>query len=185
MWNSTQTCRIPHKNHTYSHIKTRIVIKLRRCKILRACQALWSINWPRDEMDNISQTTFSNVIPPMIKVSMKLVPNGSICNIDLDNGLVPTRRQTSIWTTDGYITDVYLRHSASKSLQYLPLASIESSPQWYVNDICFYVQMSECTELWNAYTVLKLTILLESAVSKHIPNNSWSLEVRSTLLSRS
>ena len=33
----------------------------------------------------------------------------------LDNGLAPTRRQAIIWTNDSYITDAYMRHSASMS----------------------------------------------------------------------
>ena len=39
----------------------------------------------------------------------------TIPSIGSDNGLVPTRRQAIIWTYDGYITDAYMRHSASMS----------------------------------------------------------------------
>ena len=35
--------------------------------------------------------------------------------IGLDNGLAPSRRQAIIWTNDGYITDAYMRRSASMS----------------------------------------------------------------------
>ena len=34
-------------------------------------------------------------------------------NIGSDNGLVPIRRQAIIWTHDGYITNAYMRPSAS------------------------------------------------------------------------
>ena len=34
-------------------------------------------------------------------------------NIGSDNGLAPSRWQAIIWTNDGYITDPYMRHSAS------------------------------------------------------------------------
>ena len=36
-------------------------------------------------------------------------------SIGLDNGLAPSRRQAIIWTNDGYITDAYMRRSASMS----------------------------------------------------------------------
>ena len=36
-------------------------------------------------------------------------------NIGSGNGLAPTRRQAIIWNNDGYITDAYMRHSASMS----------------------------------------------------------------------
>ena len=39
----------------------------------------------------------------------------TISIFDLDNGLAPTRRQAIIWTDDGWITDAYMRHSASMS----------------------------------------------------------------------
>ena len=32
-----------------------------------------------------------------------------------DNDLAPTRWQAIIWTNDGYLTDAYMRHSASVS----------------------------------------------------------------------
>ena len=35
--------------------------------------------------------------------------------IGSDNGLAPSRRQATIWTNDGYITDTYMRRSASMS----------------------------------------------------------------------
>ena len=35
--------------------------------------------------------------------------NQHYSNIDSDNGLVPTRRQAIIWTSDGYITNAYMR----------------------------------------------------------------------------
>ena len=36
-------------------------------------------------------------------------------SIGSDNVLVPTRRQAIIWTNDGWLTDAYMRHSASIS----------------------------------------------------------------------
>ena len=36
-------------------------------------------------------------------------------SIDSDNGLAPTSRQAIIWTNNGWITDAYMRHSASMS----------------------------------------------------------------------
>ena len=72
-------------------------------------------------MDNISQTTFSNVFASIkmfefrLNSHWKLVHSGLINMIDLDNGLAPTRRQAIIWTNDDYFADVYMRHSASMS----------------------------------------------------------------------
>ena len=36
-------------------------------------------------------------------------------SIGLDNGLAPTRQQAIIWINDDYLTDAYIRHSASTS----------------------------------------------------------------------
>ena len=72
----------------------------------------------------ISQTTQSNVfflnenVKISLKISLKLVPKGLINNhsiIGSDNGVSPTRYQAIIWTSDGYITNVYMCHSASMS----------------------------------------------------------------------
>ena len=38
-------------------------------------------HWGRDEMNNISQTTFSNIFWISIKISLKFVPYGQINNI--------------------------------------------------------------------------------------------------------
>ena len=45
-------------------------------------------------------------------MSLKFVPKGEINNIP---ALSPGRRQAIIWTNDGYITDAYMRPSASVS----------------------------------------------------------------------
>ena len=52
-----------------------------------------------------------------IKISLKFVPKGKpiTFHIGSDNGLAPTRRQGITWTNGSYITDAYLRHSASMS----------------------------------------------------------------------
>ena len=67
--------------------------------------------------DDIFKRVFLNEkiwIP--IEISRKFVPKGSIRNIPaLDNGLVPTMRRAIVWTNDGSITGVYMRHSASMS----------------------------------------------------------------------
>ena len=64
----------------------------------------------------ILQTTFSNAFSWMkICEFLKFVPMGPINSIGSENGLAPTRRQAIIWTNDGYITDAYMRHSASMS----------------------------------------------------------------------
>ena len=42
-------------------------------------------------------------------------PDQQYSSIGSDNGLAPIRRQAIIWTNDGYITDAYMRHSASMS----------------------------------------------------------------------
>ena len=47
----------------------------------------------------------------------------TIFQLGSDNGLAPTRRQAIIWTNDGYITDIYMRHSASMSYSKLHCAS--------------------------------------------------------------
>ena len=75
-------------------------------------------------MAAIFQTTFSNAfsldeevrIP--IKFLLKFVPRGSTWHYSIigsDNGLVPYRRQAIIWTNGSWITDAYMRHSASMS----------------------------------------------------------------------
>ena len=57
-------------------------------------------------MNNISETTFSNVFSSMkmfefrLKISLKFVPKGPINN-GSDNGLASTRGQDIIWTKDG------------------------------------------------------------------------------------
>ena len=52
-----------------------------------------------------------------IKLSLKLLLRAKLTNSNIgsNNGLVPTRRQTIIWTTDGYFTDTYMGHSAPMS----------------------------------------------------------------------
>ena len=51
-----------------------------------------------------------------LKISLKFVPKGQQYSIiGSDNGLAPARRQAIIWTNVGYITDGYMRHSASMS----------------------------------------------------------------------
>ena len=49
------------------------------------------------------------------KKLQKFVPKFRIhySSIGSDNGWVPTRRQTFVWTNDGSLTDAYMRHSAS------------------------------------------------------------------------
>ena len=37
----------------------------------------------------------------------------TICSIGADNGLVPIRGQTIIWTNDGKFADAYMCHTAS------------------------------------------------------------------------
>ena len=74
-------------------------------------------------MDNISQTTFSNVFSSIkvwisIKILLTFVNQGSdlqYSSLGSDDGLAPSRRQAIIWTNDGYFTDAYMRHSASMS----------------------------------------------------------------------
>ena len=49
----------------------------------------------------------------MDETSLKFVPKCQFNNsIGPDDGLVSTRRQAINWTNDGYITDVYIRHTA-------------------------------------------------------------------------
>ena len=70
-------------------------------------------------MAAIFQTTFwngfswMNIYRISIKISLKFVPRDPTNNIPADNGLAPTRRQAIIWTNDGWVTDAYMRHSAS------------------------------------------------------------------------
>ena len=64
-------------------------------------------HYPNQCWDILNLTPGTNVVE-----TLKFVPKGSINNIP-DDGLAPTRRQAIIWTDDGYITDAYMRHSAS------------------------------------------------------------------------
>ena len=64
-------------------------------------------HWGWDEIDDILQTTSLNAFP--------WTSNQQYASIVSDNGLAPTRRQAIIWTNDDYITDTYMRHSASMS----------------------------------------------------------------------
>ena len=50
-----------------------------------------------------------------IKISLKFVPKGQINSFGSDNGLALTRWQTVIGTNYCWITDAYMRHSASMS----------------------------------------------------------------------
>ena len=47
--------------------------------------------------------------------SLFLSANWQYPSIGSDNGLAPTRRKAIIRTNDGWITDAYMRHSASMS----------------------------------------------------------------------
>ena len=47
--------------------------------------------------------------------------NKNYSSIGSDNGLAPTRRQTIIWTIDGYFTVAYMRLSASMSFNWAVL----------------------------------------------------------------
>ena len=67
----------------------------------------------RDEMDNISQTTFSDVFSSM-KILLMFDPNGPINNIrsgakPLSEPMAPT----IIWTNGGWFSFACMRHSAS------------------------------------------------------------------------
>ena len=41
--------------------------------------------------------------------------NKQFSSVGSENALAPIRRQAIIWTNDGYITDAYMRPSASMS----------------------------------------------------------------------
>ena len=54
----------------------------------------------------------------MIEISLKFIlkdPMYQYSSIGSDNGLAPTRRHAIIWSNDGWITNTYMRHSASMS----------------------------------------------------------------------
>ena len=81
-------------------------------------------HWGRDEVDNISKTTLSNVFPSMnkfefrIKISLTLVPKGPICNIPVMVQIMAWRRQA----TGHYLNQwwlVYWRIYASLGLNEL------------------------------------------------------------------
>ena len=66
--------------------------------------------------DNILKCIFLNEnVWILIEISSKFGSNWSNSSIGLDNGLALSRRQAIIWNNDGYITDAYVRHSASLS----------------------------------------------------------------------
>ena len=81
-------------------------------------------HWGRDKMAGILQMTLSNAFSWMEILNFdwnftEVCSQGSnylYSNIGSDNGLAPTRRQAIIWNNDTYITDAYMRHSASISL---------------------------------------------------------------------
>ena len=70
--------------------------------------------------DNIFKCIFLNENSwILIKISLKFVPKGFILQYSIigsDNGLAPSRWQAIIWTNNGSITNAYMRHSASMSL---------------------------------------------------------------------
>ena len=76
-------------------------------------------HWGRPKMAAISQTTFSwmKMFEFGLKFHWSLFLRVELTNssIGSDNGLVPSRQQTIIWTNDGQFTDAYMCHSASMS----------------------------------------------------------------------
>ena len=66
-------------------------------------------HWDGDEMDNISQTTFSNIFSSMKMLEFRLKFHWSLflgfnqqySSIGLDNGLALSRQQALIWISDG------------------------------------------------------------------------------------
>ena len=52
-----------------------------------------------------------------INISLKVVTKGPNWNIPALVQIMASRRPGIFWTSDGYFTDAYMRHSASMSLQ--------------------------------------------------------------------
>ena len=70
------------------------------------------------------------------EISLKFVPKGpnwQYSSIGLDNGLAPSRRQAIIWTNDVYISDAYMRHSASMSSDH---GTYETSAWMVISGMC-------------------------------------------------
>ena len=80
---------------------------LPRCCIqkIRLSQIVyWNLtltHWGRNEIDAISQTTFSNAFSWMKMNDIRLGFHWSLFINGLDKGLVPPRRQAIIWTNSG------------------------------------------------------------------------------------
>ena len=73
-------------------------MKIRTMMYEQVKTSLQITHWGRDEMDNISQTTFPNVFSSLKMFELRLQ---QYSNIGSDNGLAPTRRQAIVWTNAG------------------------------------------------------------------------------------
>ena len=110
----------------YANIKKHQICASLRTIALSSIYIHILTHWDRDQLADISQTTFWNSFSLMKIYEFRSIfhwsffPTGQLTIFRhwfRYNGLAPPRRQAIIWTNDGKFTDAYMHHSASASEQ--------------------------------------------------------------------